>query len=238
MIPCVVLAGGLGTRMRDVTGPLPKALVPVLERPFVEHQLAWLAGEGVTSVVFCIGHRGDTLRAHVGAGAPWGVSVAYVDEGHELRGTAGALRLALDQGSLPEEFLLVYGDAYLPVPFPPVLEAYRRSGLPALMTVFRNEGRWGASNARYEAGRVPIYLKGHPDPDAAGLPFIDYGISVLRRDVVAELVPPGGTGDLADVFHALSVDGRLAGFEVHQRFYEVGSPAGLRDLEAYLGARC
>ncbi len=100
---CVVLAGGLGTRMRPFTEVLPKALVPVAGRPFVEHQLRRLADEGVRDVILSIGYRGDVLRSHVGGGARWGLSVRYVDEGEDLRGTGGALRLALDEGVLADE---------------------------------------------------------------------------------------------------------------------------------------
>ena len=78
---CVILAGGLGTRMRPVTEKIPKAMIAVADRPFVDHQLTWLAQVGVTRVVFCIGYRGAVLRDHVGDGAQFGVSVQYVDEG-------------------------------------------------------------------------------------------------------------------------------------------------------------
>lgn len=234
MIPCVILAGGLGTRMQALTGDRPKALIPVGGRPFVHHQLAWLAGQGVTSVLLSIGHLGHAIRTAVGDGSAWHLSVGYADEGDRLRGTAGALRLALDQGLLPPEFMVLYGDSYLPVALGPVLGAFRRSGAPALMTVFRNEGRWETSNARVEGDRVELYDKRHPDPAAGGLAFVDYGLSVLRRQVVEEGVPAGAVADLADLCHRLSVEGRLAAHEVTERFFEVGSPDGLRDLEAHL----
>ena len=234
MTPCVILAGGLGTRIRAVAADVPKVLVPVLGQPFVHHQLSWLASQGVTSVVLSIGHKGAAVRHYVGDGGRWGISVTYVDEGEDLRGTGGALRLALAQGVLPERFLLLYGDSYLPVDIAPVEEAYERSGLPALMTVYRNEDRWDRTNASYEGGRVVLYQKHHPDPERAGLRFLDYGLSMLGHDVVDEMVPPDQVCDLADVFHRLSVEGRLAGYEMTQRFFEVGSPEGLRDLEAHL----
>ena len=219
--------------MRSFTGSRPKVLVPVRGTPFAHHQLTWLARQGVTSVVYCIGHLGGAVRRYVGEGEAWGVSVGYVDEGRELRGTGGALRLALDQGALPPEFFVMYGDSYLPIALAPVADSFAASPMPALMTVYRNEGRWGDSNVRFDGRRVELYQKGHPEPSAAGLDYVDYGLSLLRRDVVEE-VPRGRFTDLADVFHRLSREGRLAGLEVHQRFYEVGSPAGLRDLEAYL----
>src|SRR5438045_5507043 len=98
---CVVLAGGLGTRMRPVTDDVPKALISVAGQPFVDRQLTWLAEEGVERVVYSIGYRGEMLREHIGDGRRFGLTVAYVDEGSRLRGTGGALRLALDEGVLP-----------------------------------------------------------------------------------------------------------------------------------------
>lgn len=233
----MILAGGLGTRMQAVAGPLPKALIPVGGQPFIHHQLTWLADQGVSYVVLCIGHLGSAIREFVGDGSRWGLHVAYVDEGSDLRGTGGALRLALDQGVLPGLFAVLYGDSYLPIRLAPVVKAYEQSSLPALMTVFRNGGRWERSNARLEGGRVVLYDKWHTDPAGGGLEFVDYGLSVLRRHVVADGVPPGQAFDLARLFHRLSVDGLLAGHEATQRFFEVGSPGGLRDLEAHLAGR-
>jgi NDP-sugar pyrophosphorylase family protein len=226
---CVILAGGRGTRMQPLTDTIPKALVPVAGRPFVEHQLEWLAGQGVRDLVFCIGYRGAQLRDVVGDRAQ------YVDEGDELLGTAGALRLALDQGVLGESFGVLYGDSYLPIELAPVWDAFRASGAPALMTVLRNENRWDASNVRLEDGRVVKY-----DKTNAGrrpeLRWIDYGLSVLARDVLAQ-VEAGAAADLADLYAALSREGQLAGYEVRERFYEVGSPEGVADLERHLASR-
>jgi NDP-sugar pyrophosphorylase family protein len=229
---CVILAGGLGTRMRPVTERLPKALVPVLGQPFADIQLAWLAGSGVASVVYCIGYRGAALRDHVGDGSRWGLRVTWVDEGERLRGTAGALRLAIDQGVLPDRFFVLYGDSYLAVDVGAVWEAFATSGAPALMTVYRNDGRWDRSNADYREGKVVRYDKSGKGDE---LPYIDYGLSALTRAVVKEAVASDGVADLSNLFHDLSLTGRLAGYEVHERFYEVGSPEGLAELEARLG---
>ena len=230
---CVVLAGGLGTRMRELAGDLPKALVPVAGRPFVDHQLSWLAREGVRDVVLCVGYGAARLREAVADGSRWGLVVTYVDEGDDLRGTGGALRLALDDGALADEFAVLYGDSYLPIGLAPVWAAFRARPEPALMTVLRNEGRWDLSNARYEDGRVTLYAKGAP-PGTPALEWIDYGLSVLAASLVAERVPPGRAVDLADLYGELSRAGLLAGYEVRERFYEIGSPQGLRDLERYL----
>ena len=230
----VILAGGLATRLRPITETIPKALVPVAGRPFADHQLAWLRDQGVDDVVFCIGWHGGQIRDHVGDGSAHGLRVRYVDEGRTLRGTAGALRLALDRGVLAPAFGVLYGDSYLSVPLPAVERAFAAAGLPALMTVFRNDGAYDASNARLEGPRIVRYEKGLADPAAEGLFWVDYGFSMLDRDAVIAPLPADRPADLAPVLSELAAGGRLAGFEVGERFYEIGSPAGLAELEEVL----
>jgi NDP-sugar pyrophosphorylase family protein len=225
---CVILAGGVASRLETQAGELPKTLVPVAGRPFADHQLTWLAEQGVTQVVYCIGYRGDQIRDYVGSGERWGLQVTYVDEGSDLRGTGGALRLAYDAGVLCESYAVLYGDSYLRLDLPGVHEAFRASGLPALMTVLRNEGRWDNSNADFDGKRVTDYSK-----TAGDFEWIDYGLSILTPDVAGE-IPNDEPADLAEVFTRLSREGRLAGLEVADRFYEIGSPQGLAELERFL----
>jgi NDP-sugar pyrophosphorylase family protein len=231
---CVILAGGRATRMRPLTDQIPKALIRAGGRPFIDHQLEWLAAHGVSDVVLCVGYRADAIRAHVGDGARHAVRVRFVDEGDHLRGTAGALRLALDEGALEDSFLVTYGDSFLPIDFAEVFRAFGEAGRPGLMTVFRNDGRWDTSNVIFEGRMVTLYDKQRRTRPAADFAFIDYGLSALSRRVIADEVPAGAVADLATLFNALSVSGRLAGFEVSERFYEIGSPAGLEDFERWL----
>lgn len=231
MLPCVVLGGGAGMRMRPMTEHVPKPLIQVQGRPFVELQLEWLAGEGVREVVYSIGYRGDMIRDRIGDGARFGVRVKYVDEGEQLRGSGGALRWALDQGALPRTFFLLYGDAYLSVDLDAVERRWRELQLPVLMTIMRNDDRWDRSNADFRDGRV-IYDKKRAV--AHRMRWIDYGLSVMESSVIRRSLPQGATGDVADVLHGLSRAGRVGGFEVIDRFYEIGSPDGLRDLERHL----
>lgn len=225
--------------MRPATEAIPKALIPVLGRPFVDWQLEHLATQGIEHVTLSIGYRGDMLRAHVGDGSRFGLTVSWVDEGDQLRGTGGALRLALDEGALDEAFFVLNGDSYLPIAMAEVESVWGDSGQPALMTVMRNEGRWDSSNAIYLDGRVVLYDKSRPTERQPEMHWIDYGLSVLTREVVANRISSNKFADLADVMRDLSVEGLLAGLEVSQRFYEAGSPVGLRDLEHYLSiAKC
>jgi NDP-sugar pyrophosphorylase family protein len=233
-VQCLILAGGLGTRIASVAPAIPKTLIPVAGAPFAHHQLTLLARSGIERVVYCIAHHGAQVEEFVGDGSRWGLEVAYVHDGEKLLGTGGAIRAALDAGVLEHAFFVLYGDSYLPIDYRSVWTAFQRSGSPALMTVFRNAGRWDTSNVLYEHGRVLLYDKRRADPRSSAMVHIDYGLSVLTSGVVAERLRPAQPSDLADLFHTLSVGDELAGHEVTERFYEIGSPAGLRDLETHL----
>jgi NDP-sugar pyrophosphorylase family protein len=230
---CVILAGGLGTRMRPLTERLPKTLLPVDSVPFADYQLAWLARHGVTEVVYSIATLGHMVRDHVGDGRRWDLRVRYVEDGDTLRGTAGALRGALDAGMLHDWFLVLYGDSFLPFDFRLLRNAYLAQERPAMMAVYHNQGRWDTGNVRLSDEVVQLYRKARPGEAAEMMDYIDYGVSALRAELIAERIAAGQKKDLAQLYHDLSVEGRLAGFEVQERFYEVGSPAGLRDFEAW-----
>lgn len=225
---CVILAGGPGTWMRPVTETCPTTLLPVHGRPFADYQLHWLAAQGVTEVVYSAGQQADQIRRYWSGQRCPVPSVRYINEDEQLPGTAGALRLARERGVLEERFIVTYADSFLPVEFGPVWHAFQSTPLPALMTILRNEGRWDRSNVIYQPGRVVLYDKAA----APGMQYIDYGLSCFHRDLFDDSTP----SDLAVLFHQLSVTGRLAGFEVGERFYEIGSPAGLRDFEQYLAS--
>ena len=143
--------------MRPLTDVLPKTLLPVAGRAFAWHQMHWLAAQGIDDVVYCIAHQGEQIRQYWATQPAPVRSLRYVDEGAELRGTGGALRLALDERVLDESFFVLYGDSFLPVGFAPVWSAFEASGSPALMTVLKNQGRWDRSNVIYDGGRVRLY---------------------------------------------------------------------------------
>jgi NDP-sugar pyrophosphorylase family protein len=218
--------------MYPLTAAAPKNLIPVAGRPFADYQLSWLAREGVTDVVYCIAHLGEQIRDYVGDGSRWSLRVQYVDEGEQLRGTAGALRLGLEQGVLADTFLLLYGDSYLPIHIDPVVRAFERSGKPALMTVLRNCEQWDRSNVCFRDNAVLLYDKTGDANRPIPMEYVDYGLSVLKRSFV-EAFPAGVPADLAGIWKQASVNGQLAGFEIAERFYEIGSPAGLADFASY-----
>jgi N-acetyl-alpha-D-muramate 1-phosphate uridylyltransferase len=231
MIPVAILAGGLATRLGQVSKTVPKALIPVAGEPFIAHQLRLLRRENVERVVLCVGHLGSLIQDFVGDGARFGLEVAYSEDGEKLLGTGGALRQA--QPLLGEAFFVLYGDSYLDIDYTPVTAAFRGSGASALMTVFRNQGRWDTSNVLFDGIHVVRYDKRAPTPD---MHYIDYGLGLLTAEVLAGR-PAATAFDLADVYTALAAAGRLAGYEAKQRFYEIGTSAGLAETDAYLRER-
>ena len=228
MPPLALLAGGLATRMRPLTGQTPKAMLEVAGEPFIAHQLRLMRREGISRVVLCVGYLWEQIADYVGDGNRFGLHVEYKTDGPRLLGTGGALRAALDL--LGDEFLVMYGDSWLDIPYAPVVEAFRTSGEAALMTVFRNEGQWDTSNVWYEDGRIRLYDKREKLPQ---MRHIDWGLGVVRADALMAK-PADEPFDLAAVYSDLSRAGRLAGYEVTTRFYEIGSIEGLRETDALL----
>jgi len=230
LFPVAILAGGLATRSRPITEKIPKALIEVAGKPFVYRQLDYLFRQGIAKVVVCVGYLGEQIETAIGDGRAFDLTVQYSFDGPVLLGTGGALRRALPL--LGERFFVLYGDSYLPCDFHAVQRAFLESGKPALMAVLRNEGRWDKSNVLMRDGRMVEYDKRFPRPEMA---HIDYGLGILSAAVL-ETYSENRAFDLADVYHELSLAGRLAGFEVSERFYEIGSPQGLKEAEAYFSA--
>jgi NDP-sugar pyrophosphorylase family protein len=227
----VILAGGLGTRLGPVTAKMPKALVTVNGKPFLEHVFALLRRNGLRRILLLHGHHGRQLEDTFADGSRFGVELSYRHDGPRLLGTAGALRYALDL--LEGECFVLYGDTYLDIDYGAVEQAFRASGKPALMTVLHNQGRWDTSNVIFREGKLIRYDKKQRVPE---MDYIDYGLAALRRDVI-EGLPEGHLGDLADLYARLVSEGRMAGYEVFRRFYEVGTPQGLAETERFLSAK-
>lgn len=228
MFSVAILAGGLATRLRPVTATIPKALIEIAGKPFIYHQLDYLRGQGITSVVMCIGYLGELIQDLVGDGSAWGLRVTYSIDGPFLLGTGGSLKKALPL--LGEEFFVLYGDSYLPIDFLSIQTAYIQSQKPAMMTILKNENQWDKSNVQFNGSSILEYNKNHIREE---MTYIDYGLGILRASVFmqhSEKTP----FDLSKVYNELSLDGQLAGYEVFKRFYEIGSHQGIEDANSYL----
>lgn len=230
-IPVAILAGGLATRLRPVTEKIPKSLLPVAGKPFLAHQLELLRSRGICRVVLCVGYLGEMIQREFGDGAACGVRLDYSFDGPKLLGTGGAVKRALPL--LGPELFVLYGDSYLPVAYRPIAEFFRRSGKLGCMTVYRNEGKYDTSNVVFRNGQVAVYDKQARLPE---MRHIDYGLSMFKP-AAFESYSADQPFDLAEVMGKLVREKQLAGYEVRERFYEIGSPAGLAELETRLKCR-
>jgi N-acetyl-alpha-D-muramate 1-phosphate uridylyltransferase len=229
LYPVVILAGGLATRLGDISRAVPKALIEVNGEPFVLHQLRLLKERGIMQVLFCVGYLGEQIMERVGNGRNLGLTVQYSLDGPRLLGTGGAIKKALGKIEAPAFFVL-YGDAYLECDYSAVQTAFDAGGKLALMTIFRNDRQWDASNVEFADGRILAYDKKKP---TEAMRYIDYGLGVFRKEAFAS-APADEPYDLAVLQQDLLHADQLAGYEVFQRFYEIGSPAGLEETRQYL----
>jgi NDP-sugar pyrophosphorylase family protein len=225
-----ILAGGLATRLRPITEKIPKSLVPVAGKPFLEHQLKLLQSRGIRHAVLCLGHLGEMIERDFGHEA-FGVKLDYSFDGPKLLGTGGAIKCALPM--LGGEFFVLYGDSYLPIDYRPIAEFFQRSGKLGCMTVYHNQGRYDTSNVVFADGEIKVYDKKTKLPE---MHHIDYGLSLFKA-AAFDGYSAEQPFDLAEVMDKLVREKQLAGYEVKERFYEMGSRVGLEDLEQLLGGK-
>lgn len=231
MFPVAILAGGLATRLQPLTKTIPKSLVLIHGKPFIHYQLQLLQQHGIDRVVICAGFLGEQIEDYVGNGTAYQMDVQYAYDGATLLGTGGALKKALPL--LGEHFFVLYGDSFLVCDYSAVQAAFIAHKQPALMTVFRNQGQWDSSNIEFAHGRILAYDKVHR---SSRMQFIDYGLGILSAQNF-ECVPDNIPFDLAALYQILLKDAKLSAYEVKQRFYEIGSFAGIKELEYYLSTK-
>jgi NDP-sugar pyrophosphorylase family protein len=227
--PICILAGGLGTRLGSHVRDTPKPLLEVAGKPFLHHQLRLLAAHGAREIVLCVGYLGEQIEQRTGA-QRFGLRISYSYDGPRPLGTLGAIRRAAPQ--LGQRFLVLYGDTYLRIDYRAAVAAWTGSGLPAMMTVLRNQGRWDVSNADFDGERVTTYDKRAPGD---GLHWIDYGLGGLETGVLNNVGED--VGELSDLYHELAARGALFGFAATERFYEIGTPEALDETSAFLANR-
>jgi len=225
MLPVIILAGGLAKRMRPLTENIPKALLPVNGKPFIDLQLELLNKNGINRIVLCLGYLGEQIEQYVNS-TDYGMDMVFSYDGVNPLGTGGAVKKAAEITG--KAFFVLYGDSYLDINYADVQQVWENSGKSALMTVYRNENRWDTSNVLFENNRIFRYNK---TERTAAMQHIDYGLGILQREILNGY---GERFDLADVYASLAERGELSGYEAQNRFYEIGSPSGLTELEGHL----
>ena len=223
----VILGGGLASRLGGITKEIPKSMILIHDRPFIDFQFELLKTQNLRDIIYCTGFLGEQVEKHVGDGSKFGLNVKFSRDGAFPLGTGGAVRRALPLASDP--FFLMYGDSYLPTQFAPVMSYFlkeRETRTPrplALMTVFKNENLFDRSNVLFRDGQLLRYDKKSPDNS---MKYIDWGLGIFSHSAF-DSKPKDIPFDLADTYSSLSQNNQLLGFEVKKRFFEIGSLSGL-----------
>jgi len=228
LFPVVILAGGLATRLHPLTTTIPKSLIPIHGEPFIAHQLRLLQQNGIQKIIMCIGHLGEQIIDKIGDGNQFGLQISYIKDGAQLLGTAGAIKQALPH--LPDNFFVLYGDSYLSCHYATIQNAFLNGRKHALMTIFKNQGQWDSSNVEFKYGQILQYDKKNK---TSRMHHIDYGLGIFNKQAF-NFIPDNMEYDLALIYQTLVVQQELAAFEVTERFYEIGSLAGITELEAHI----
>ena len=229
-LPVAILAGGLGKRLGQKTINKAKALIDIAGKPFISRQLNHLSEQGIKDIVICTAHLGEQIKDYIGNGSKYNLKIFYSDDGDQLLGTGGSVKKACL--NLGENFFILYGDSFLPIDFSLVEKAFFQEKKPALMTVFKNLGKWDKSNV-YFKDKCVKYNKNYP---TKSMNYIDYGLNIVKNSIFNDF-PSNKAFDLGDVFENLSNKDLLAGLEVYDRFYEIGSVNGLNDTIKFFKKR-
>jgi len=228
IFPVVILAGGLATRLRPITEEIPKALIDIQGKPFIAYQLRLLSESGIRKVILCVGYRGEIIQDVIGNGTKYNLHIEFSFDGPQLLGTAGSIKKVLYL--LGDHFFVLYGDSFLPCNYRKIQNAFEQIDKLAMMSVFRNEGRWDQSNVEFRDGQILAYDKKHPNPH---MQHIDYGLGVFKK-ASFQIVPDYQPYDLDVLYQNLLNQNELAAYEVKERFYEIGSFSGLEEFRNFI----
>jgi NDP-sugar pyrophosphorylase family protein len=232
----VILAGGLGTRMRPITATIPKPMIAVAGKPFLQQQLELLQVSGIRRALLLVAYLGEQIEKHFGDGRALGCSISYSYEAWPL-GTGGALKNAEEK--LQDFFVLVNGDTYLAIDYQAVVQKFAEPNCSAMIVAYEKPAKASQeipasllpNNLGVRAdGVVTAYRKRDPE----GLSHIDGGVIVLKKEILGNL-PVGQKCSLEEeIYPRLIAKGEMRAWVTREPFYDMGSPAGLAALEAKL----
>ena len=249
----VVLCGGKATRLYPLTKKIPKSLMRIAGKPFLEYQLNLLKKNGISDIVLCIGYKGEQIKKYFKDGKNFGVKIRYSSDGKKLLGTGGALKKAEDL--LEDIFLVMWGDSYLPFNFQKAIKFFKKSNksrtllaqgmLPnrsklrgirkvrdklGMMTVFKNLNKYEPSNVEVKNNLVKSYSKKRKTKK---MKYIDYGVSIFKKEVL-KYIPKNQVYDLTKLQQTLIKKKQLLAYPAEKRFYQIGSPEGLEEFKKYI----
>lgn len=224
----VIVAGGLATRLGKRSEKIPKSMIKVSGKPFLQYQIELLKQRGIKRILLCIGYLGEQIRTYFGDGKNFGIEIQYSMEVENLLGTGGALKKA--EPLLDNDFFLMWGDSYLLLDYRDIWNAYIKSGYKGLMVIYKNYNQRAKSNVIYKNGKIVLYDKWSSQPEMI---YVDNGLSALNKVILNE-IPSKRKFPVEKIFHKWSKEGKFAAYETKQPFYEIGSTSGLKEFKSFV----
>jgi MurNAc alpha-1-phosphate uridylyltransferase len=228
MLPLAILAGGYATRLGPLTSETPKCLIEINGRPFIDWQLELLIDNGYSEFVLCVSYKSQLVQEYLGDGSDKGIKINYSIDGATQLGTGGAIQKALPL--LGSAFGVIYGDSYLPINYWQVEQFFLTNQSLAVMTVYKNRNQFDKSNVEFADGLLINYEKGSANDN---MRHIDYGLTYFKAAAFQSWADQSSF-DLATLCNHLATSKQLDGFEVSDRFYEIGSLQGIEEFTQYL----
>jgi len=224
----VILCGGKATRLHSLTKKIPKAMIEICGKTFLEQQLKLLKKNRIFDIVLCVGYKAEQIKKYFGDGRKFKVNIRYSSDGKKLLGTGGALKKA--ENLLKDSFLVMYGDSYLPFNFQKAIEFFKKFNKFGLMTVFKNLDKYEPSNVEVKGNLVKSYSKKRK---TKRMKCIDYGVSIFRKETL-KFIPQNQVFDLSQLHKLLIEKKQLLAYPAEKRFYQIGSPKGLEEFKNYI----
>jgi D-glycero-alpha-D-manno-heptose 1-phosphate guanylyltransferase len=229
----VILAGGLGTRLRSVLGDVPKPMAPVQGRPFVEWVVRWLAAQGIRSATIATGFRGETIARHFAAGPVTGLGVDCVQEDRPLGTAGGFLNAARGSGRAPRAWLVINGDTLILTGLRALVAQFQdvKAGAMLLARPVEDAGRYGRLEVAPE-GLIRRFSEKSPEEKGPGV--INAGVYVLRPDMLDRFPAGMPLSFELDVFPAWLSAGALTGHVADAPFLDIGTEASLALADEFI----
>jgi histidinol-phosphate phosphatase family protein len=224
----VILAGGRGTRMRPITETLPKPMVPVVGRPFLEYQIEQLREQGFERVLLLLGYLPHVIQEHFGDGRRWGLRIQYAVTGPDELTSS---RVANARHLIDSCFMLLYCDNYWPMQIDRMWTRFQQAGKPAMITVYNNKDGYSRGSVILDDDcHVRIFDRLRATP---GLQGVEISYAILT-DLALELLPAQDTLFEEAIYTPLAEQHRLTAYVSDHRYYSVGSLERLPATEAFM----
>ena len=224
----VILCGGLATRLGSITKNIPKSMIKIKNKPFLEYQIENLKKSRVKDIILCVGHLSEQIKNYFGNGEKYGVNIKYSHDGDKQLGPIGALKNA--ETLVDDTFFILYGDSYLELDYQKMYSFFKNKSKLGLMAVYKNFNRFDKSNLIVKDNMIVTYGEKERTKDMI---YIDYGTSLLRKKSL-NLIPKNTFFKTGDFFSKLISKDELLAFEVKERFYHIGNPDALEEFKNYI----